>query len=148
MPDLLCSWEILLQSATTRANHTILCHQIHLAKTPKHTMQSSPTALALMGDIPGNPKAVDKEQELASAPVRMVELGLRSAHRFPGSVLGLMVGCPSHDRPEEPLWLTWWCTLCRMKESPLRAVWGNSRVSHTQLDAEGFFYGGQIYEKG
>ena len=62
------------------ANHSLLCHQIYLATTPKHTMQASPTALALLGDIPGNPKEVDKEQELA-ALMRMGGVGLRSAHR-------------------------------------------------------------------
>ena len=133
--------KILLQSATTRANHSILCHQIHLAKTPKHTMQSCPTALALMGDIPWKPKGSRQRARVGVGTCAHGRARFEiSTSLFQGSVLGLMVGCPSHDRPEEPLWLTWWCTLCRMKESPLRALWSNSRVSYTQLDAEGFFW--------
>ena len=80
VPDLQCSWQLLLQSANPRANHTMrtLPPSQSLAYCQAHDEGMLETAKAL-GEIPT--ESEDDARKLSTLPMRMAGLGLRSAER-------------------------------------------------------------------
>ena len=81
VPDLQCAWQILLQSANPRANHTMrtMPPSLSAACCVAHDEGIWSTAKGLLGGIPD-----EREEEahaLATLPMRMGGLGLRSAAR-------------------------------------------------------------------
>ena len=70
VPDLQCSWQLLVQSAGPRANHVIQTLPPELSEC----------ALAFLGQMSGQNK-LDRAKIVASLPMRMGGLGLRSASR-------------------------------------------------------------------
>ena len=81
VPDLQCAWQILLQSANPRANHTMRTMPPSQSATYccVHDAGIWETAKALLGDIPGDREL--EAQQLSTLPMRMGGLGLRSAER-------------------------------------------------------------------
>ena len=81
--DLQCAWQLLLQNAGPRANHTIQTfppessHQYAL----EHDAGMWRTALALLGEIPGTASEVRDAEQMATLSMRMGGLGLRSTGR-------------------------------------------------------------------
>ena len=81
VPDLQCAWQLLLQSAGPRANHTIRTlppessHECVL----EYDAGMWRTALALLGEIPGTASEVRDAEEMATLPIRMGGLGLQAA---------------------------------------------------------------------
>ena len=82
-PGLQCAWQVLLQSANPRANHTLrtLPPALSLEYSRSHDEGIWGTALALIGQLPGTEGDVEHAKQVASLPVRMGGLGLRSATR-------------------------------------------------------------------
>ena len=81
VPDLQCSWQLLLQSANPRANHTMrtLPPSQSSAHCQAHDEVMWETAKALLGEIPTERE--DDARKLSTLPMRMGGLGLRSAER-------------------------------------------------------------------
>ena len=79
--DLQCSWQLLLQSANPRANHTMrtLPPSQSLAFCQTHDEGMWETAKALLGEIPT--EGEDDVRKLPTLPMRMGGLGLHSAER-------------------------------------------------------------------
>ena len=78
--DLQCAWQILLQSANPRANHSMqtLPPNLSAAYCDAHDAGIWATARALLGGIP---QEDEQARERATLPMRMGGLGLRSAAR-------------------------------------------------------------------
>ena len=83
MPDLQCAWQILLQSAGPRANHTLrtLPPKLSADYAQGHDEGMWNTATTLLGEVPGTAEAVREAECVAKLPMRMGGLGLRSAVR-------------------------------------------------------------------
>ena len=83
VPDLQCSWQLLVQSAGPRANHVIrtLPPELSAEYASEHDRGMWRTAMALLGQLPGTPEQLDRAKIVASLPMRMGGLGLRSAGR-------------------------------------------------------------------
>ena len=83
VPDLQCGWQILLQSANPRANHTL--RTLPPSSSAEYGRQHDEgvwnTAVALLGQLPGTPQDIAVARSVASLPMRMGGLGLRSAAR-------------------------------------------------------------------
>ena len=88
IPDLQCSWQVLLQCAGPR------CHHVLRTVPPRqcagyargHDLGMQRTMEALLGRIPGSPAQVQMAQHITTLPMRMGGLGLRSAMRtVPGA---------------------------------------------------------------
>ena len=82
VPDLQCAWQILLQSANPRANHTMRTMPPASSETYCHAHDEGiwATAKVLLDGLPAGDE-VAEIQELATLPMRMGGLGLRSAVR-------------------------------------------------------------------
>ena len=82
VPDLQCAWQLLVQSANPRANHTMRTmppsHSAVYCRA--HDVGIWHTARELLGDIPSDREA--EAQQLSTLPMRMGGLGLRSAERL------------------------------------------------------------------
>ena len=78
VPDLQCAWQILLQSANPRANHTMrtMPPSCCAAYCSAHDEGTWNTAKVLLDVHPEG-----ETQQLATLPMRMGGLGLRSAMR-------------------------------------------------------------------
>ena len=82
IPDLQCAWQLLLQCAGPRCNHllrTILPNQRHMRQDTTGMQQ---TMVALLGTLPGDHEQTTMAHNLASLPMRLGGLGLRSARRL------------------------------------------------------------------
>ena len=80
VPDLQCAWQLLLQSANPRANHTMRSPQVfQLAYCHAHDEGMWDTARTLLDGVPEANEA--ESQQLSTLPMRMGGLGLRSAAR-------------------------------------------------------------------
>ena len=79
--DLQCWWQILLQSANPRANHTLRTLPPSLCAEYGQLDDEGVwnTAVALLGQLPGTEDAVQDAKRVASLPMRMGCLGRRSA---------------------------------------------------------------------
>ena len=83
VPDLQCAWQILLQCAGPRCHHflhTVLPHQSakYADNHDKGMMEAMQTVL---GSIPGSEVCKEEGRQLATLPMRLGGLGLRSASR-------------------------------------------------------------------
>ena len=83
VPDLQCGWQILLLSANPRANHMLrtLPPSFSSEYGRRHDKGIRNTARTLLGEILGTVDAVEDARTVASLPMRMGGLGLRSAER-------------------------------------------------------------------
>ena len=83
MPDLQCAWQILLQSAGPRANHTLrtLPPKLSAEYAQGRDEAMCNTVKTLLGEVPGTADAVREAECVAKLPMRMGGLGLRSAVR-------------------------------------------------------------------
>ena len=81
VPDLQCAWQMLLQSANPRANHTMrtMPPSLSAACCLAHDEGIWSTATRLLGGIPDEND--EEVHELATLPMRMGGLGLRSVER-------------------------------------------------------------------
>jgi hypothetical protein len=83
VPDLQCAWQLLLQCAGPRANHllrTVPPTQV-MSYAQRHDNGLWHVAEKLLGALPGSPEEVATARELATLPLRLGGLGLRSATR-------------------------------------------------------------------
>ena len=82
VPDLQCAWQLLVQSANPRANHTMrtMPPSQSAVYSRAHDAGIWHTARELLGDIPSDREA--EAQQLSTLPMRMGGLGLRSAERL------------------------------------------------------------------
>ena len=85
VPDLQCAWQILVQSANPRANHTLRTLPPSLAQVygEAHDAGIWNTVVAIMQGLPGSDIQITEAQQVATLPMRMGGLGLRSATRCP-----------------------------------------------------------------
>ena len=83
VPDLQCAWQILLQSAGPRANHSLRTMPKNASKkyAREHDEGIWSTAKALLNEVPGSEQELTDAAQVASLPMRMGRLGLRSAQR-------------------------------------------------------------------
>ena len=82
LPVLQCGWQILLLSASPRANRTLRTVPPSISSEyGQHDEGIWDPARALLGEIPGTVEAIQDAQRVASLPLRMGGLGLRSAER-------------------------------------------------------------------
>ena len=83
VPDLQCAWQILVQSANPRANHTIrtLPPRLSLEYARGHDKGMWDTAKGLLQQLPGSDEELREAEMVARLPMRMGGLGLRSAER-------------------------------------------------------------------
>ena len=83
VPDLQCGWQIHLQSANPRAIHTL--RTLPPSSSAEYGRQHDEgvwnTAVALLGQLPGTAEDIAAARSVASLPMRMGGLGLRSAAR-------------------------------------------------------------------
>ena len=81
VPNLQCGWQILLQSANPRADHTLRpSRPVCVLSTGNCTMKGSGTR-QFFGQLLGTEDSVQDAKRVASLPMRMGGLGLRSAVR-------------------------------------------------------------------
>ena len=87
VPNLQCSWQLLVQSAGARANHVIrtLPPELSAEYASEHDRGMWRTVVAFLGLMPGTPEQLDRAKIVASLPMRMGGLGLRSAGRCAGA---------------------------------------------------------------
>ena len=84
VPDLQCAWQILLQSANPRANHTMRTMPPGSSASHWQTHDEGiwATAKVLLDGLPAAEETTETEShQLATLPMRMGGLGLRSAVR-------------------------------------------------------------------
>ena len=83
VPDLQCAWQILVQSANPRANHTTrtLPPRLSLEYARGHDKGMWDTAKGLLQQLPGSDEELREAEMVARLPMRMGGLGLRSAER-------------------------------------------------------------------
>ena len=105
VPDLQCAWQILVQCANPRGNHTIrtLPPGMAVEYARVHDEGIWNTAIRVLADIPGSEAERERARELASLPLRMGALGLRvHESMLTRGILGL-VGCRiANDPVAEP----------------------------------------------
>ena len=83
VPDLQCAWQILLQSASPRANHSLRTMPPSASEkyAREHDEGIWSTVKALLVEVPGSEQELADAAQVASLPMRMGGLGLRSAQR-------------------------------------------------------------------
>ena len=83
VPDLQCAWQTLLQSANPRASHTIRTLPPTMSEhhARGHDERIWATAKNLLSEVQGTAAEQDRAQRLATLPMRMGGLLLRSAAR-------------------------------------------------------------------
>ena len=82
MPDLQCAWQLLVQSANPRANHSL--RTMPPSSTTEYARAHDgmwQTVETLLQQTPGTEAERASARELATLPMRMGGLGLRSATR-------------------------------------------------------------------
>ena len=81
VPDLQCSWQLLLQSANPRANHTMRTMPPSQSSVycRAHDEGMWETAKRLLGHVPAEDE--EEARNISTLPMRMGGLGLRSAER-------------------------------------------------------------------
>ena len=83
VPDLQCAWQILIQSASPRCNHMLraLPPSASAAYAQGHDEGMWQAVDALMAGLPGTDAAKTAAKHIASLPMRLGGLGVRSATR-------------------------------------------------------------------
>ena len=83
VPDQQCAWQILLQSASPRANHSLRTMPPSVSEkyAREHDEGIWSTVKALLNEVPGSEQGLTDAAQVASLPMRMGGLGLRSAQR-------------------------------------------------------------------
>ena len=83
VPDLQCAWQLLLQCAGPRANHFLrtLPPSQSAEYARAHDQGMWTACQALLGGLPGDEASVEMARLIASLPMRLGGLGLRSALR-------------------------------------------------------------------
>ena len=78
-----CAWQILLQSASPRANHSLRTMPPSASEkyAREHDEGIWTTVKALLNEVSGSEQELPDAAQVASLPVRMGGLGLRSAQR-------------------------------------------------------------------
>ena len=84
IPDLQCAWQLLLQCAVPRCNHLLrtVPPSQSAAYAAGHDAGMQETMVALLGTLPGDHEQTTMAHNLASLPMRLGGLGLRSARRL------------------------------------------------------------------
>ena len=103
VPDLQCAWQILVQCANPRGNHTIRTLPPGMAVEYARAQDEGiwNTAIRVLADIPGGEAEQERARELASLPLRMGGLGLRSM-MLTRSILALLGRRVANDPGAEP----------------------------------------------
>ena len=93
VPDLPCAWQLLLQSANPRANHTMrtMPPSVSAAHCHAHDEGMWDTTKTLLDGVPEANEA--ESQQFLTLPM------LRSAARCTRCVLGVVGRCFAHDQP-------------------------------------------------
>ena len=128
VPDLQCGWQILLQSANPRANHTL--RTLPLAMSADYALAHDEglweTARALLGEVPH--EDAPHVRDIATLPMRMGGLGLRSA-----------VLCA-----HAAYWASWAADAVvesmSSHEEPVEECLGELKRATDRLDSEGFWW--------
>ena len=83
VPDLQCTWQLLVQSANPRSNHTIrtLPPSQSAEYARRHDEGMWATVQDLLKEVPGSEQELRSAEEVATLPMRMGGLGMRSASR-------------------------------------------------------------------
>ena len=83
VPDLQCAWQILLQCAGPRCHHMLRTLPPTQSReyAEEHDAGMQRTMEVLLGGLPGDDQAKDAGVKLATLPMRLGGLGLRSAQR-------------------------------------------------------------------
>ena len=83
VPDLQCAWQILVQSANPRSNHTI--RTLPPSQSAEYARQHDEgmwaTVQALLTEVPGSEHELRSAEQVPTLPMRMGGLGMRSASR-------------------------------------------------------------------
>ena len=90
VPDLQCAWQILVQSANPRSNHTI--RTLPHSQSTDHARQHDEgmwAVQALLKEVPGSEHELKSAEQVATLPMRMGCLGMRSASRCAPATIGL-----------------------------------------------------------
>ena len=141
MPDLQCAWQLLVQSANPRANHSLRTmppsSTAEYARAHDDSMWQ--TVETLLQQTPGTEAERAFARELATLPMRMGGLGLRSATRC----------------AESAFWASWADTLPMIRERTPQVAemvvhamngeqqtgcLGELQEASRRLDREGFWW--------
>ena len=110
--NLQCAWP-LLQSASPRANHTLrtLPPSLSGRYAQDHDDSIWATVEALLQQVPSGVEEQNFAREIATLPMRMGGLGLRSATKCAAAACwASWAGRLDHDQPKKPRGSpTWWC---------------------------------------
>ena len=90
VPDLQCAWQLLLQSANPRANHTMRTMPPSVSRIYCEAHDEGIWNTAGSSDGKFKTRQIPSHQQLASLPMRMGGLGLRSATRCAGAAYCIM----------------------------------------------------------
>ena len=84
IPDLQCAWQVLVQCAGPRCHHMLRTVPPPRSQTYAHAHDAGMqrAMLSLLGELPGSAEQPEVACQLASLPMRMGSLGLRSAARL------------------------------------------------------------------
>ena len=85
VPDLQCSWQLLVQCAGPRCHHFLRCVPPELSKTcaEEHDRGMMEVMGTLLEGLPGDLQQQHEAAQLATLPMRMRGLGLRPGQQFP-----------------------------------------------------------------
>ena len=84
IPDLQCAWQVLVQCARPRCHHLLrtMPHSRSSTYAQAHDAGMQQAMQSLLGELPGSAQEEQVACQLASLPMRMGGLGLRSAARL------------------------------------------------------------------
>ena len=104
VPDLQCAWQLLVQCAGP------LCHHLLRTMAPSHVVGYAAghdegmrrAMVSLLGQLPGDREQKSAAQSIATLPMRLGGLGLRSATDEPCCILGFVGRCFAHVASSPP----------------------------------------------
>ena len=137
VPDLQCGWQILLQSANPRANHTL--RTLPPSSSAEYGRQHGEgvwnTAVALLGQLPGTPEDIAAARSVASLPMRMGGLGLCSAARGGDAADALEMICKRNPVVADKV-----VAVMVQEAPPVEECLAELRSASERLDSEGFWW--------
>ena len=139
--DLQCGWQILLQSANPRANHTLRTVPPSFSReyAVAHDEGLWGTGRALLGQIPGSADELSEARSVATLPMRMGGLGLRCAERIrEAACWSSWADALSMIHHRNPLIAD--LVVERLDNGPLEGCLEELAESTRKLDDEGFWW--------
>ena len=140
VPDLQCAWQILLQSGHPRANHTMctLPPSVSVEYCRAHDEGIWATVKALLDGIPAHEE--EDSRQLATLPMRMGGLGLRSAVRCAPAAYWAswsdalhMISQRTPEVADDVVWRL-------SEEEPPEGCLVELRAAASELDRKGFWW--------